>query len=157
VLCCLRPLSIYGGCPMGSIIDSNKQLQDVIDYIRGTFLNTANSYVRLFKNNFTPTPANVVGDFTEATFTGYAAVQVNSKFGSPYKVIDGEYQTDSSAFTFSCSGGSSQTVYGWYLTFFDGAVTTVRKSGVFTTPFVMTTGASFNIQISPQEFALSIL
>lgn len=142
---------------MGSIIDSNKTLQLVIDYLRGTLLNTANSYVKLFHNNFTPTPASVLGDFTEATYTGYAAIQVNSKFGSPYKVIDGEYQTDSSAFSYSCTGGSSQTVYGWYLTWFDGSTTWVLKSGVFSTPFVMTTGASFNIQISPQEWALILL
>jgi hypothetical protein len=142
---------------MGDIIDSNKQLQDVIDYIRGTFLNTSLTYVHLFKNNFTPDPGSVLADFTEATFTGYAAVQSIAKFGTPYKVIDGEYQTDSSAFNFACSGGSSQTVYGWYLTWNDGSTTWVRKSGVFTTPFVMITGASFNIQISPQEWALILI
>jgi len=142
---------------MGSIIDSNKQLQDIIDYIRGTFLNTSNSYVRLFRNNFTPDPSSVLGDFTECNFTGYAAQQVNSKFGTPYKVIDGKYQTDSSAFTFTCSSGLSQDAYGWYLTFYDGATTTVRKSGVFASPITFAPGGSVNIQISPQEWALSII
>jgi len=142
---------------MGGIIDSNKQLSDVIDYIRGTFLNTADSYVHLFKNNFTPDPSSILTDFTEATFTGYAAVQVNSKFATPYKVIDGEYQTDSTPFTFTCTGGSPQTCYGWYLTWFDGTTTWVRKSGVFLTPLAFASGASFNIQISPQEWALILL
>ena len=142
---------------MGGIIDSNKQLQDMIDYLRGTFLNTANTYVRLFKNNFTPDPASVLADFTEANFTGYAAIQVNAKFGTPYKVIDGEYQTDSSPFAFTCTSGSSQTTYGWYLTFYDGVNTTVRKSGVFASPLVFVPGASFNIQLSPQEWALILL
>ena len=122
---------------MGTIVDSNKALQLMIDYLRGTLLNTANTYLRLFKNNFTPDPSNILSDFTEADFTGYAAVQVNSKFGSPYKVIDGEYQTDSSAFSYACSGGSSQTLYGWYLTWFDGSTTWVLKSGKFGTPFAL--------------------
>ena len=87
---------------MGTIVDSNKALQLMIDYLRGTLLNTANTYLRLFKNNFTPDPSNILSDFTEADFTGYAAVQVNSKFGSPYKVIDGEYQTDSASKLFLC-------------------------------------------------------
>lgn len=142
---------------MGGIIDSNVQLQAIMDYIRGTFLNTANSYVRLFKNNFTPTPASVFADFTECDFIGYAAVQINSKFGTPYKVIDGKYQTDSSAFTFTQTSGSAQTAYGWYLTWYDGVTTTVRKSGVFVSPLSFAPGASFNIQLSPQEWALSII
>jgi|KBSMisStaDraftv2_1062788.scaffolds.fasta_scaffold26870_3 hypothetical protein len=142
---------------MGTIVDSNKALQLMIDYLRGTLLNTANTYLRLFKNNFTPTPASVAGDFTEADFTGYAAVQVNSKFGSPYKVIDGEYQTDSSAFSYSCSGGSSQNLYGWYLTWFDGSTTWVLKSGVFASVFAMASGGSLNVQVSPQMWALILL
>jgi hypothetical protein len=146
-----------GVATMGSIIDANVQLQAILDYVRTTILNTANTYVHLYKNNFTPTAASVLADFTEATFTGYAAVQVNSKFASVYKVIDGEYQTDSSAFTFNCTGGSSQDAYGWYLTFYDGVATTVRKSGKFTTPLTFVNGSSFNIQLSPQEWALILL
>jgi len=142
---------------MGSIVDSNKALQLQIDYLRGTLLNTAQTYVRLFSNNFTPDPASVLGDFTEATFGGYAAVQVNSKFGSPYKVIDGEYQTDSSAFTFTQTTGANQLIYGWYLTWFDGSTTWVLKSAVLQTPWLMAVGGSLSITLSPQLWALILL
>lgn len=36
----------------------------------------AGATVHLYTNDYTPTPQSVVGDFTEATFTGYAAVAV---------------------------------------------------------------------------------
>lgn len=40
--------------------------------------NLANLTLRLFKNDFTPTETSVVGDLTEATFTGYAAISLAS-------------------------------------------------------------------------------
>src|SRR5262249_6769063 len=78
------------------------------------YLNTLT--IRLFKNNYTPVVTSVLGDFTQATFPGYAADTLND-FGAPYINADSEAQSDTGVHTFTCTGvpsGGSQSIYGWY-------------------------------------------
>jgi hypothetical protein len=79
--------------------------------------------VRLFVNNIVPNENSVVGDFTEATFTGYAGI--NQALGAPSTITDpisGQQKIiiapTSGSYVFSATGAVSppQTVYGFYLT-----------------------------------------
>jgi hypothetical protein len=142
---------------MGGIVASNACVQAQIDYLKNTWLNVSNANIRLFSNNFTPDPSKVLADFTEATYTGYAAQVLTTAFASSFKVIDGKYQSDSATFTFTCTSGSSQTIYGWYITVNPSGTTTVRLSGLFPAPITMAPSASFTLQVSLQEWALSII
>lgn len=76
--------------------------------------------LKLFKNDYTPLVTSVAADFTEADFTGYSAKTLTrSQTGSTWgaaaidtDVAEAEYLTDQS-FTFT--GATSQSVYGWYI------------------------------------------
>jgi len=117
-----------------------------------TLLNSGHT-LRLFQNNLTPTPATSLGSFTESTFTGYAAVSLSGQFGSPTFVTDGQYQIASGTYTFSCTGGSSQTIYGWYID--DGS--NVKMSQRLDTPVTISSGGNYTLQVRPQEISQSIL
>ncbi len=74
-----------------------------------------NLVLRLFKNNFTPADASVAGDFTEATFTGYAALTLTGASwvatpGAPSSIAYAQQTFTSSA------NQTAQTIYGYYLT-----------------------------------------
>lgn len=78
----------------------------------GNFLDAA--VIHLYKNDYTPGPATVVGDFTEADFTGYAASAI---------VVWGTVLTDPSnvayvagdAKTFASTGSAvPNTIYGYW-------------------------------------------
>ncbi len=99
-------------------------------------------WIELFKSNTTVAYASVIGDFTLADFTGYTHVSytratfVGVGTASGDRVVTQGIATP----TFSCTGGSSQTVYGW--------LAVGKTSGVvwfgqnFATARVMTNGAS---------------
>jgi len=80
--------------------------------------------VRLFVNNVTVTPNLVIGDLTQATFTGYTAqnlVTVAAPVGDP---VNGGVSSflPSHVFTCTTAPASPVTVYGWYLTDTGGAL-----------------------------------
>jgi hypothetical protein len=135
----------------GGIVASNALLADRIASLR-TLLNSG-KMLRLFQNMFTPAPDDILSDFTQATFTGYAAQSLSSAFAAGVKIIDGEYQSTAGPFTFTCSGGSAQTVYGWYID--DGS--NVFLSNAFSAPITMVSGASFSITINAQDWSLCIV
>src|SRR4051794_24675060 len=83
---------------------------------------STNLRVRLFKNNYTPIATTVVGDLTEANFSGYAAV--TPSFGSSATVTSKGTITDGSSRDFTHNGGAtSNTVYGYYVTYESGGST----------------------------------
>lgn len=71
--------------------------------------------LRLFKNNLTPGNASVFSDFTEATFTGYAAKTLT---GGAWTTTPGAPSVATYvAQTFTCSAaGTAETIYGYYIT-----------------------------------------
>jgi microcystin-dependent protein len=85
-------------------------------------------------------------DFTEATFTGYAAVVLTG--GAWSSASSDPSRATYAQTTFSCSGGSSQQVYGYFLTDdndsdslaayeqFDGPVTIANGDSLRITPQV---------------------
>ncbi len=86
--------------------------------------------VSLFKNNYTPVELSTGGSFTKATFTGYADVAppvfAAASGGSPAT-------STADVATYVCSGGSPQTVYGYYVTDGSGKVLFAER---FTVPFI---------------------
>jgi hypothetical protein len=73
-----------------------------------------NLKIRLYKSNTTPTSTMTLTDYTESTFTGYAAVTATS--GS-WTITPGAPTSaqQSAASTFSCSATTSESAYGYYL------------------------------------------
>lgn len=108
-------------------------------------------HVRLYSNNYTPVNSSTASDFTEATFTGYAEVDIApSDWGASAIVSNVAYSTSGVTPAFTCSGGSPQTVYGWYAV---GATSgKVRAAQKFDTARVMSTGATETL--NPAKMAL---
>jgi hypothetical protein len=136
---------------VNQLVASNVLLQDRADSLR-TLLNSGH-VLRLFQNNFTPVSQDSFGSFSEASFTGYASAALTADFGASFKVQDGEYQISSTFHTFTCTGGSPQTVYGSYISAGSDWKFAIR----FDVPIVVTNGTSFAIQINPQDWAKSII
>lgn len=87
------------------------------DIVAGAGFSTAK--LRLFKNNVTPDNTKVIGDFTEATFSGYAAISLTG--WSAAAVTAHVAQSDPTAGTFTITSGT-QAIYGWYVTDSGGTV-----------------------------------
>lgn len=105
--------------------------------------------VKLFKTNVTVVDASTLADFTIADFTGYADVPVaRTAFPLPTISSNIAQTTKAAPPSFDCTGGASQTVYGWLLV---GATSGKIIAGQnFTTPRVMVAGS--NETLSPFTF-----
>jgi len=91
--------------------------------------------LHLFQNNYVPLLTDVVGNFTEATFSGYASQ--NPSWGAAF--INGSVQAevDAIALTFTRSAGAtSNTIYGIYVLDNAGVLTYAER---FPAPVTMTT------------------
>lgn len=90
--------------------EAEKQILDLV----AQGINGNSSLMKLFKNDFTPNNSTVLGDFTEADFSGYASV--SQEFGAAY--TSGLYAeiaaTTDAVFTHN-GGGTPNTIYGFYL------------------------------------------
>lgn len=75
-----------------------------------------NLILRVFKNNITPASTMTVGDFTEATFTGYLAVTLTSADWTISHDGTFAFATASSGVMFAASATTDETVYGYYIT-----------------------------------------
>ena len=74
--------------------------------------------VRLFQNNYTPSIASVLADFTQATFTGYAQAELlDTMAGLPRIDTDGNvYIVCNSVLSFTQTADTTpNTVYGYYV------------------------------------------
>jgi len=95
------------------LIVNNTLVQFAIANIRNE-LNVGHA-MRLFVNDYTPTPASTVLDFQEASFPGYARWNLDGVFPPQVKVRDGFWAFATLYHTFLCVAASSQTVYGWFI------------------------------------------
>lgn len=71
--------------------------------------------VRLYTNNLTPGATTVLGDFTEATWTGYSEADP-APWGTVATDGMGRAATTSATMVYSNSSGGSQTFFGYYVT-----------------------------------------
>jgi hypothetical protein len=117
------------------------------------YLGGAGMTLRLFQNSFAPTPASPVAAFTESTFPGYNPVSLLGVWGTAQFVQDGQYQILSPIFTFNCTGGPGQNIWGWYIT----QIGLLIACQVFTSPTMIVSGGAFDFSLRPQEISQSIL
>ena len=107
--------------------------------IRDQAFSSAGYSVVLYQNNYTPVDATTWTYFTEATFTGYQPVNLlRSNFAPPIILTDVAYITSSITPIFNCTGGSPQTVYGWYM--YEVGTSLIIAAQRFDTPRVMSSG-----------------
>lgn len=71
-----------------------------------------NLVLKLYQNNITPSDTDVAGTYTEANFTGYAAITLT---GASWNAPSAGTITYSAQQTFTCSGASSNNIYGYYV------------------------------------------
>ena len=69
-------------------------------------------FCRLYTNNYTPVETSTTGNFTQASFTGYAAIQLNNWSTPAYS--SGKGVTTNAVVTFTNSSGSPVTIYGYF-------------------------------------------
>ena len=72
-----------------------------------------NLVLHLYINNITPSDTDTTATYTEATFTGYAAITLT---GASWNAASLGVIAYSAQQTFTCSGASSNSVYGYYVT-----------------------------------------
>lgn len=99
----------------------------------------AGAKVKLFSNNFTVIDATVLGDFTEATYTGYAA-QTLAGGAVAGSNTAGRATASWTQQSYTCTGGSSQTIYGYYIVDSTGAILYFAEN--FATPVVLSNGGA---------------
>jgi hypothetical protein len=85
-------------------------------------IGSANDKLRVFTNNITPGTATLIGDFTEATFAGYAAIAMNTITWAAATLVGHIAQSTGSNVIFSNTSGASVTVYGVYCTNASGSI-----------------------------------
>lgn len=87
---------------------------NALEYITA-FSSPENLVLRLFQNDKMPADTDTAADYTEATFTGYAALTLT---GASWSVVAGDPSVATCTeqdFTSSADQGM-QTIYGYYLT-----------------------------------------
>jgi len=94
-------------------------------------------------------PTEVLGDFTEATFTGYAAATLT--WSGPYYGADGAPQAVSQLASFIATAAASETITDWYIT--DGAGTALLASGHLENPVVIDRdGAGMSLSVAYRRY-----
>lgn len=94
--------------------------------------------LRLFRNDFDPTPDSVAGDFMEANYAGYNAVLLGGELTAPAKVAAGWYESVSDQYLFPPpTVAPGNIVYGAWVTYLGDAV----AAGRFAAPITMNIGS----------------
>lgn len=140
---------------MAVAVSHNAELLDQITEVRTRWNAAGGSVLRLFQNNFTPNPASVIGDFTVASYTGYAEVDLEAEWSAPSLEAAGHYamQTDEYQFDPPGSGGPN-TIYGAYIVH-DGAVVLSKR---FDASILVEVGAlPFKVRVKYTQKAESIV
>jgi hypothetical protein len=110
--------------------------------------------IHLFANNMTPHIDSVIGDFTEATFTGYPAGGVAvATWPAPYWLPDDGNVHTTAVHQFQATDGvTPNIIYGYYVTDKNGALFYAAKLPV---PFNMVDATSAIILEADVCFAIS--
>jgi hypothetical protein len=102
--------------------------------------------MHLFANNFVPGPTNVLGDFVEASYAGYAS-QACSPFGTSSGGAGGTGTSVGVAAVFAPGVlGSPQLCYGWYMT---DPLNQLVGSGLFVPGPLQMGGTTLSVTITP--------
>lgn len=108
--------------------------------------------MKLFQNNLTPDPTNVVGDFTESTFTGYASVLFGVLGADTWDGVNFKWTCTVPSFNYTGTGVSNQNVYGYYI--IDGGGVLVASKRFAGAPFLCgVSGTSIGVTISMEDLS----
>lgn len=78
-------------------------------------LEAEETWLHLYQNNYTPVDGSVLGSFTEADFSGYEAVLIDSWTAS--SIVSGRARSVADPEVFTQDGGSTgNDIYGYYIT-----------------------------------------
>lgn len=81
----------------------------------GNYVDNSDYVLRLYQNNYTPTTASTLGDFTEADFTNYLSVTLSQTlWGSASTNGNDKAESSYSQQSWTC-GSTGNTVYGYYV------------------------------------------
>lgn len=98
---------------MGLVVPDLGEIELLTKLLKNTTDNE-NYIIRLYKNNYAPVSATVVGDFTEADFSNYIAKTIaRSDWASP-STVAGKAESSVTAQSWTC-GPTGNTVYGYYV------------------------------------------
>lgn len=101
--------------------------------------------LRLFKNNHTPDPSDVVGDYTVADFSGYANGVVPA-FGAAVPDGDDALATAVPYAWLHNGGGVTSDVYGYYIV--DGGGVLVLAERYAGAPVSMAPGTAYVVELA---------
>lgn len=88
---------------------------DALEFFVGKANATA-PILRLFQNNITPAETDTAATYTEATWTGYAAITLTgASWGAPSEGAPSSIAFAQQTFT-SSAGSQNQSNYGYYMT-----------------------------------------
>jgi hypothetical protein len=136
----------------GFIVDNGEKV--ALEYLVNKVATTRNLILKLFKSNTTPSETTVVGDLTEADFTGYSAITLTGASWS----ISGTTPTQAAYAeqTFTSSADQSvQNVYGYYLVrATDGDLVAAER---FTSGPYAISNLGDNIKVTPQITAANVV
>lgn len=88
-------------------VGENKMLEAIVNKTA-----PENLSLRLYINNITPSDTDTAGTYTQAGFPGYAAITLT---GASWNAAASGSISYSAQQTFTCSGTSTDDVYGYYL------------------------------------------
>lgn len=101
--------------------------------------------LRFFTSATDPTVNSVPGDFTEATFGGYARKAVADDSFTPTALDDGHAVAPDTGNEFTwVVGATGQTVTGWLYVLSSGELLVAER---FATPQVLVAGATFKLAV----------
>lgn len=136
----------------GNGVSSNFAVLSVLSLWRSQL--TIGSTLRLYANDYTPTPLDTWGSFTEASFTGYAAVSLVGLYPTPVAVVPGQWEMSMPSQIFNCSGGAGETVYGCAI--LDNSLN-LWFSFPFAAPIVFAAGQSYAVSVDLNEWSASVI
>lgn len=96
----------------GVLVDTGELL--ILNGIVSLLFNV-NTRLKLFVNNHIPVGNDTVLDYVEATYPGYAGINLNS-WSAAYLNGANEAQTDETIRTITSTGSSAESVYGYFVT-----------------------------------------
>ena len=93
-------------------------LDQILSRYRAWLLTEDDWVMKLFKNDFTPTPGTVVGDYTEATYPGYLPGTIVNADWLPVAVaahVASITNSTKTEFFANNAGFVSQVIYGYWV------------------------------------------
>ena len=100
---------------MALVVPNVGEIELLTKMLKAALTVDENYILKLYKNNYTPVQSSTDADFTEATFTSYAAKTLTrTNWGAPTTVSNKASSTYSVQQSWTC-GASGETVYGYYV------------------------------------------